>query len=155
MVLSTSQTLSRSISRCRTCFTSTPRIEVFAARTAAQHNVLPLGVTGRGIKAAPLLLTRQSTADRRTTSLRQHLDVVFEASPLLEPLEDLGAVPTSMLMGMVAGAVEPPLRLNPSIDLRVMVASLTSPKCRFTTSSRSASKAIVRLEFAVAFFASK
>jgi hypothetical protein len=36
LALSTSHTFSTSTSLRRTCFTSTPRIDVFAARTAAQ-----------------------------------------------------------------------------------------------------------------------
>jgi hypothetical protein len=89
VAISTSYTLSRSTPRRRTCVTATPRMEVFAARTAARYTCSHSGLLAAVSNRRFWLPRRERTAHGRSARLGQHLHVVFESPPLLEPFERL------------------------------------------------------------------
>lgn len=149
VALSTSHTFSRSTSFRRTCFTSTPRIDVFAARTAAV-DVLPLGTAGGGLEQPLLLLGRERPADGPAVGLAQHRDVVLQTAPVAVALQELAQRTKVHVDRAIADSIEVRLAWKPSIVSRVMVDSSRSPRRSCTIANRSSSKATVRSRFAVA-----
>ena len=137
----------------RLYLTSTPPIDVFAARTAAQVDVLPLGITGSSLSSSLLLLGRERLADGRDLGLAQQRDVVLQPAPLAVALQTFRNAPTSMLPLRLLTPSTFRLAWRPSIVWRVMVDSMTSLRRSFTIANRSTSNATVPSRFAVARFA--
>src|SRR5262245_5790947 len=77
--------------------------------------MLPFRIARSCLEEANLLLRGERPPDRCAAGLRQHLDVVFEPSPLLESLEHLAKCADIHVDRPVARAIQPSLRLE-SLD---------------------------------------
>ena len=79
--------------------------------------MVPLGVAGRGLEQPLAFVGRQRPAHGLAARFGQHLHVVLEPPPLLEPLEHLAQHAHVHVDGAVADALETALGLEALDDL--------------------------------------